>query len=109
MPHPQVRGTADARRHARNAGILALAAAVLTAVEKFLTAGDKVGVLARRYQDLAALADEAKGAVADAQQKEASTANPTYLSLADYEAWLGTRASELDAKLKKINEMHSLV
>lgn len=48
------------------AGILALVAAVLTAVEKFLAAGDKVGKLAQCYTKLRQLQDLAWGAVADA-------------------------------------------
>lgn len=91
-------------------GVLALMAAVLTAVEKFLTAGDKVGALSRRYQDLVAVRDETQAACADAMEKEnVAGGQQLSISIAEYEEWLGAKAHEIDAELRKINEMHNLV
>ena len=86
---------------AKVAGILALTAAVLAAVDKFLTAGDKVAQLQQRDNDLNKLQCKLESAVVDARLREDGTAVRD-----EYVEWLCAKCTEVDEELSKINTEH---
>lgn len=85
------------------AGGLALAAAVLTSVDKFLGASDKITKLDRRWQSLEDLEDRALAALIDARAREERLDAGDATALAGYDAWLDEVCGRLDARLEKLN------
>ena len=88
----------------RTAGFLALAAAVLTAVDKFVGAGDKIARLDRRWQSLDALAGEVETILIDARVRESLLDGHDGGAVAGYDAWLAERCASVDGALKAIND-----
>jgi hypothetical protein len=92
---------------AHTAGLLALLAAVLTAVEKFLTAGGQVNREELRWESLDYLQTKLTVALADVEWREAEIQATQDAALQaekqnEYEAWLQKQCAEVDDRLARL-------
>jgi len=91
------------------AGFLALAAAVLAGVDKFIGAGDKIAKLDRRWQALQDLSERTTIVLSDAIARESRLDPEDAVTVADYDRWLTDRCSSIDAEWKIISDRHDRV
>jgi hypothetical protein len=91
------------------AGLLALAAAVLASVDKFLSAGEKITRLDRRWQGLQDLSERSALVLGDAIAWESRLDPNDATALAHYDKWLTDQREAIANDLKVINDRQDRV
>jgi hypothetical protein len=91
------------------AGFLALAAAVLASVDKFLSAGDKITKLDRRWQGLQDLSERTTIVLSDAVSRESRLDPTDPVAVADYDKWLTDQCASIDAEWQAISDRQDRV
>ncbi len=91
------------------AGFLALAAAILTSVDKFIGASGSIARLNRRWQSFVALEDEVKSLLIDAREREPRLELGDDTALSAYDVWLTEKCARVDAAWRMINDRHDQV